>query len=81
LRADDIFYATAVAILMAWLVFGVGGPAPVPERTPPDSPAPRMTHSAPAPPPVVAEVTVDDERFYILVGDGPPSFGVAVGGQ
>jgi hypothetical protein len=28
----------------------------------------------------MAEVTVDSERFYILVGDGPPSFGVAVSG-
>ena len=29
-------------------------------------------------PHVVAEVTLDTERFYILVGEGPPSFGVAV---
>jgi hypothetical protein len=80
LHAEDVFYATALAILLAWLVISAGTTAPFPDRAPLDSPTPGMALSAPAPPRVMAEVTVDSERFYILVGDGPPSFGVAVSG-
>ncbi len=87
MQAQDTFYAVALAILLAWLVFGIGttaplpDPTPLPDSTPLDSPAPETAHSAPSAPRVMAEVTVDNERFYILVGDGPPSFGVAVSGQ
>ena len=81
MQAQDTFYAVALAILLAWLVFGIGTIASLPDPTPLDSPLPEMVRSASAPPRVMAEVTVDNERFYILVGDGPPSFGVAVSGQ
>jgi len=81
LRAENIPYAAAVAILSAWLVLSAGATAPQPYRTVLPSPVAltaSATHPAPAPPRVVAEITVDSERFYILVGDGPPTFGVAV---
>jgi len=81
LRAEDIPYAAAVAILMTWLVISAGATAPQPDPTPLASPAPQTASaalSAPAPPRVAAEITVDSEHFYILVGDGPPTFGVAV---
>lgn len=81
MRAEDIFYAAALAIWMAWLVFSSGALAPQSARTPPDTLGPRTAPaavSAPSLPRVAAEVTLDTERFYILVGDGPPSFGVAV---
>jgi hypothetical protein len=85
LHAEDIFYAAALAILLAWLVLSAGTIAPLPDRAPVDSPLPEMALSETAVPPaarprVIAEVTVDSERFYILVGDGPPNFGVAVSG-
>jgi len=82
LRAEDIFYAATLAILMAWLVFSTGATAPHGSSTPVVSLAPRVIPAAdsfPGPLPVVAEVTLDSERFYIPVGDDPPSFGVAVG--
>jgi len=82
LRAEDIFYVATLAILMAWLVLSTGATAPHDSRTPGVSLAPQVPPAAdslPGPLPVVAEVTLDSERFYILVGDGPPSFGVAVG--
>jgi len=81
LRAENIPYAAALAILLAWLTFSAGAAAPQFYRTALASPAPltaSATLSAPVPPHVVAEVTVDSEHFYILVGDGPPTFGVAV---
>lgn len=81
MRGEDIFYAAAVAILLAWLVFSTGITAPHRYRAPLDSPALRsapVTLSPADPPRVVAELTVDSDRFYILVGDGPPSFSVAV---
>jgi hypothetical protein len=82
LRAEDIFYAVALAILMGWLVLssGViaphGSPASISTAAPETAPAAAPTAERPR---VVAEVTLDTERFYILVGEGPPSFGVAVG--
>jgi len=82
LRAEDIFYAATLAILMAWLVWSTGATAPHDRLTPGVSLAPQAApadDSLPGPLPVLAEVTLDSEHFYILVGDGPPSFGVAVG--
>ena len=81
LHSKDFFYAAALAILLAWLVLSAGTPAPVPDRTPLDSPLPETALSASARPRVMAEATVDSERSYILVGDGPPNFGVAVSGE
>jgi hypothetical protein len=81
LRAENIPYAAAVAILLAWLALSAGATAPQLYRTPLASPVPLTTSAAllaPALPRVMAEVTVDSEHFYILVGDGPPTFGVAV---
>jgi hypothetical protein len=82
LRAEDIFYAATLAILMAWLLLSTGATAPHDTLMPGVSLAPQVAPAAdslPGPLPVVAEVTLDSEHFYILVGDGPPSFGVAVG--
>jgi len=83
LRAEDIFYAATLAILMAWLILSTGATAPHDPDTPGVSLAPQAVpavDSLPGQLPVVAEVTLDsEEHFYILVGDGPPSFGVAVG--
>jgi cell division protein FtsN len=81
LRAENISYAAAVAILSAWLVLSAGAVGSQFHRTAPPSPVPLAaptTLPAPAPPRVVAEITVDDEHFYVLLGDGPPTFGVAV---
>jgi len=80
LRAENVPYAAAAAILSAWLVLSAGAIAPQFYGTPPP-PEPLAISSAlsaPALPRVMAEITVDNEQFYILVGDGPPSFGVAV---
>lgn len=82
MRAEDIFYAATLAILMAWLLLSTGATAPHDSHTPGVSLAPQATPTVdtlPGPLPVVAEVTLDSEHFYILVGEGPPSFGVAVG--
>ena len=82
MRAEDIFYAATLAILMAWLLLSTGATAPHDSHTPGVSLAPQVAPAAdslPGPLPVLAEVTLDSEHFYILVGDGPPSFGVAVG--
>jgi hypothetical protein len=81
LRAENIPYAAAVAILLAWLALSAGATAPQFYRTAlasPESLTASATLSAPVPPRVVAEITVDSEHFYVLVGDGPPTFGVAV---
>ena len=81
MRAEDIFYAATLAILMAWLILSTGATAPHAPQTPEVSLAPEVAPTAdslPGPLPVIAEVTLDSEHFYILVGDGPPSFGVAV---
>jgi hypothetical protein len=81
LRAKNIPYAAAVAILLAWLTFSAGATAPQLYRTVLASPVPPTASaalSAPPPPRVMAEITVDNEQFYILVGGGPPAFGVAV---
>jgi len=81
LRVEDMFYAVALAILMAWLVFSSGALSPQAALTSISSasaqPA-RIVVAGPERPRVVAEVTLDTQRFLILVGDGPPSFGVAV---
>ncbi len=76
-----MFYAVALAILMAWLAFSSGALSPQAASTSVPSssaqPAP-IAVVTPERPRVVAEVTLDTERFLILVSDGPPSFGVAV---
>jgi len=76
-----MFYAVALAILMAWLAFASGALSPQAAPTSVSSasaqPAP-IAVAAPERPRVVAEVKLDTQRFLILVGDGPPSFGVAV---
>lgn len=81
MRVEDIPYAAAAAILLAWLIVSVGTTASQSDRSALASPAPGSTPAALSesePPRVAAELTVDSERFYILVGDGPPTFGVAV---
>jgi len=81
LRAEDIFYAVALAILMGWLALSSGVIAPHDSPASISPAASRATAAAASTterPRVVAEVTLDTERFYILVGEGPPSFGVAV---
>jgi len=76
-----MFYAVALAILMAWLAFSSGALSPHAPTVSISSASPQVAPvivAAPERPRVVAEVTLDTERFLILVGDGPPSFGVAV---
>jgi hypothetical protein len=51
------------------------------QRTALPSPVPLVTStilSAPALPRVLAEITVESQHFYILVGGGPPACGVAM---
>jgi hypothetical protein len=74
-------YAAAAAILSAWLVLSVGAVASQLHRTGLPSLVPLAASrslSPPALPRVLAEITVGSENFYVLVGDGPPTFGVAV---
>jgi hypothetical protein len=81
LRAEKIPRAAAVAVLSAGLVLSAGAIGSQFQRAALPSPVPLAAStilSAPALPRVLAEITVDSEHFYILVGDGPPTFGVAV---
>lgn len=83
MRAEDVLYAAAVAVLAAWLVFGAGSSrvTPLPEpatRALRAASLPPATRATAAPPRVAAEATIDGVPFHILVSEGPPAVGVAV---
>jgi len=85
-RFDELFYPAAFVLLLTWLVFQStlpqGGGVPKTESLPGPAPATQpaeMLRSSEAPlPQVAATASVNGRDYQILVGWGPPTWGVAV---
>jgi hypothetical protein len=88
MRPVDFVYAAAIVALFVWLALGAPnglldlGAARSPTRAP-RALAPVSAPGAAAPaawnsPKVAARATIDSRQFEILVGEGPPPWGVAV---
>jgi hypothetical protein len=81
MRVIDVFYATALVILLGWLVLAsvidveYSDTSLAQENTAASPPAASPPLPQPHP---VATATVDERSFWIFVGGNPDVYGVAV---
>ena len=81
MRAIDVFYAAAFAVLLGWLILGSVIDAEYPggslahENTTSNPPAHSATSQPPEP---IASAMVDERSFWILVGGSSNLYSVAI---